>query len=639
LDLSWRMKGQKRGENGNRVTLDPATGEQAQIRATKGGYFLYRFHFDLHYMPVMWARMLVSIAALAMLVAILSGVVTHKKIFTDFFMLRFGKGQRSWLDAHNASAVLVLPFYLMITYTGLATLLFTLMPWALAANFPDRQAFYKTTFAAAPEREAGGKAVPTIPLARMIETARGQWSGALPTTIGIDHPGDSNATITLYPEQGGWGRPSYPTLYLDGASGAPLPSNQPAKGAAQATWRVMVDLHMAEFAGYGLRWLLALSGLGGVTMVATGLCLWCVKRRARLPDPARPHFGFRLVEGLNIGFILGSPLGIAAYFLANRLLPFDMPDRAAWEINSLFIAWGGVLVWGLGRALACHAARAWIEMLALCAALFAAIPLLNALTTTRGLGQSLPAGDWVFAGFDLAMLALAGGFAFTARRLAQRKARPAPANAPDRRSRHDPSAHRPALPARLCAAAVGHGPPPAGLAETQAAPTHRPPAAVLRLCPAHHRFRHRRAGFRLGLWHAGLVRMALRRLCHHPHRPDQPRAHPRPAAPMKGLSMPKSIFSTTARHRWSVASRTLAGTLGAYVVAALATVALSLVLARCGMARSEAVTAATLASFILFAAIAMTVFHASNPARAWRGLALAAMPLALMVWLLLPAQA
>ena len=107
---------------------------------------------------------------------------------------------------------------------------------------------------------------------------------------------------------------------------------------------------------------------------------------------------------------------------------------------------------------------------------------------------------------------------------------------------------------------------------------------------------------------------------------------------MKGLSMPKSIFSTAARHRWSVASRTLAGTLGAYVVAALATVALSLVLAGCGMARSEAVTAATLASFILFAAIAMTVFHASSPARAWRGLALAAMPLALTVWLLLPAQ-
>ncbi|WP_206244304.1 PepSY-associated TM helix domain-containing protein [Novosphingobium terrae] len=426
LELSWRMKDEKRGGDGNRVILDPATGEEAQVRATKGGYFLYRFHFDLHYMPVMWARMLVSIAALAMLVAILSGVVTHKKIFTDFFMLRFGKGQRSWLDAHNASAVLVLPFYLMITYTGLATLLFTLMPWALAANFPDRQAFYKTTFAAAPEREASGRPAATIPLTGMIATAQQHWDGALPTYIGIDHPGDGNTTITLYPEQGGWGHPSHNTLYLDGPTGALLPSTQPVKGGAQATWRAMIDLHTAWFAGYGLRWLLALSGLGGVAMVATGLCLWCVKRRARLHDPARPHFGFRLVEGLNIGCILGAPLGIAAYFLANRLLPFDLADRAAWEINSLFIVWGGVLVWGFARAFACTAARAWVEMLALSAALFAAVPLLNALTTTRGLGQSLPAGDWIFAGFDLSMLALAGGFALAARKLALRKARPAP---------------------------------------------------------------------------------------------------------------------------------------------------------------------------------------------------------------------
>ncbi|WP_068079455.1 PepSY-associated TM helix domain-containing protein [Novosphingobium rosa] len=428
LELSWRIKGEKRGE-GNRVTLAPATGEEAQVRATKGGYFLYRFHFDLHYMPVMWARMLVSIAALAMLVAILSGVVTHKKIFADFFMLRFGKGQRSWLDAHNASAVLVLPFYLMITYTGLATLLFTLMPWTLAANFPDRQAFYKTTFAAAPEREPSGKPAPTIPLARMIAAAQQSWDGDMPTHIGIDHPGDGKATITLYPEPGGWGRPAHPTLYLDGASGTPLPSASPVKGGAQATWRVMIELHMAEFAGYALRWLLALSGLGGVAMVATGLCLWCVKRRARLPDAARPHLGFRLVEGLNIGFILGAPGGIAAYFLANRLLPVDMPDRAAWEINSLFIVWGGVLVWSFVRAFACHAARAWIEMLTLNAAFFAAVPLLNALTTARGLGQSLPAGDWIFAGFDLAMLALAAGFAFTARTLALRKPRSAPRRA------------------------------------------------------------------------------------------------------------------------------------------------------------------------------------------------------------------
>ena len=45
-----------------------------------------------------------------------------------------------------------------------------------------------------------------------------------------------------------------------------------------------------------------------------------------------------------------------------------------------------------------------------------------------------------------------------------------------------------------------------------------------------------------------------------------------------------------ARRRWSVASRTLAGTLGAYGVTAMGTAALSLVLAALGMDRAEAVT-------------------------------------------------
>ena len=52
---------------------------------------------------------IVGLAAMAMLVAIISGIIIHKKIFKDFFTFRPGKGQRSWLDGHNASAVLLLP--------------------------------------------------------------------------------------------------------------------------------------------------------------------------------------------------------------------------------------------------------------------------------------------------------------------------------------------------------------------------------------------------------------------------------------------------------------------------------------------------------------------------------------------------
>ena len=88
-----------------------------------------RFHFQFHYMPVVWGRWLAGIAAMFMLVAIVSGVITHKKIFVDFFTFRWGKGQRSWLDAHNALSVFGLPFHFMITYTGLVTLMAMYMPW------------------------------------------------------------------------------------------------------------------------------------------------------------------------------------------------------------------------------------------------------------------------------------------------------------------------------------------------------------------------------------------------------------------------------------------------------------------------------------------------------------------------------
>ena len=99
---------------GTRVTIDSATGEVLQARETRGGSFLYRFHFELYGLPRIWARWMVGIATLLMLVAIISGVITHKKIFKDFFTFRPGKGQRSWLDAHNATAVFALPFHIMI---------------------------------------------------------------------------------------------------------------------------------------------------------------------------------------------------------------------------------------------------------------------------------------------------------------------------------------------------------------------------------------------------------------------------------------------------------------------------------------------------------------------------------------------
>lgn len=91
-----------------------------------------------------------------------------------------------------------------------------------------------------------------------------------------------------------------------------------------------------------------------------------------------------------------------------------------------------------------------------------------------------------------------------------------------------------------------------------------------------------------------------------------------------------------ARGRWAVALRVSAGTLGAYGLTSVVTVALSLLLARIGMDRVEAVMAATLASFAIFAGVAMAAFHARSSARAWGWLFGLAVPLGLLSWLLMP---
>lgn len=396
--------------------LDGA-GRKVEARETRGGEFLYRFHYDLYYINWYWARWIVGIAAMAMLVAIFSGIVTHKKIIADFFLLRLGKGQRSWLDAHNASSVLFLPFILMITYTGLVSLATHYMPWGIVANYSDGQKFLDATFPWPAPAEKAGPA-PLAAVAPLVERAERTW-GAGAGSVRILNPGDRTAQIIVStaPDARLSVRPR--SLTFDGVTGKLVSAHNPS-GAATATEGTMIGLHAGRFSSGVLRALYFLSGVAGCVMVASGLILWTVKRRAKLADPHRPHFGFRLVEKLNIGAIAGLPLGMAVYFLANRLLPVEVTGRSEREIATFFIAWGAAFVWAAVRP----SARAWAEVLALTAAAFALVPIVNALATDRSLIASLAAGDFVFAGFDTTMLLFAAGFGWAALKASRRSTAP-----------------------------------------------------------------------------------------------------------------------------------------------------------------------------------------------------------------------
>jgi uncharacterized iron-regulated membrane protein len=167
-------------------------------------------------------------------------------------------------------------------------------------------------------------------------------------------------------------------------------------------------LHEGVFASLPIRWFYFLSGLTGCVMIASGMVLWTTKRRKKaLSDPAGIPFSFKMTEGLNIGTIVGLPAAVAVYFLANRLLPLEFEGRAQWEMHSLFITWLVCLAHGMYFTWQNRGRVAWYQQWLVAALLFTLVPIVNALTTSRGLLASIAQGDWVYVSFD-ASCAVAG---------------------------------------------------------------------------------------------------------------------------------------------------------------------------------------------------------------------------------------
>jgi uncharacterized iron-regulated membrane protein len=191
-------------------------------------------------------------------------------------------------------------------------------------------------------------------------------------------------------------------LVFDGAKGRLLENFQPGHYPSGAADHVMKGLHKGLFAHWFMRVLLIFMGIGGTAMIATGLLLWVNARASRLLAAKEPlHFGIRLVDRLNVGTIIGMPIAIAAYFWANRLLPVGLATRANWEVHAMFLTMAVMFVYPAFRP----PAKARVELLWLCASVWLLLPVVNALTTTRHLGHSIPQGDWIMAGFDLTALA------------------------------------------------------------------------------------------------------------------------------------------------------------------------------------------------------------------------------------------
>jgi uncharacterized iron-regulated membrane protein len=401
LGLMWQTAAQE-GKRGafTRKSLDPQTGEEIQTRSSMGGEFFYRFHFQLQ-MPHPWGRWLSTAAAMLMFIALITGIITHKKIFKEFFTFRPRKGQRSWLDGHNAMGVLALPFHLMITYSSLVIFMSMVMPASIVSSYgKDTQAFFADIFPGVNNAKAIGTPAPLTALAPIVSAGAAQWPGGHVGRLVVYNPGDASATVAVYPDAGNSViRDSGAGLVFNGLSGALVTTPSERSGPLLVSG-AMYGLHIGEFAGPVLRWLYFVFGIAGTAMIGTGLVMWLAKRQVKHAKTGVLPFELRLVEVLNIAGMAGLMVAVAAFFWGNRLLPAELAERSDWEINLFFSVWGLSVLHALLR----KGRQAWREQLMLGAVLFAGLPLLDIATNGHYLLASLQNNDWVLIGFDLTVL-------------------------------------------------------------------------------------------------------------------------------------------------------------------------------------------------------------------------------------------
>ncbi len=396
------------------ASIDPRSGTYlSQDKLQIGSEFFYPMHYSLHFHWQDLGYWIVALAGLVMLVALVSGVVMHRKLFRELFTFRPHKRtQRSVLDLHNLTGVVALPFHFFFAFTGLV--IFAGIYFPLGETMLEPLAKQHQVLEA--ERtglphEPAGEAAPMASVDAMVVEAKRRWDlRGMPGEVGylfMDHLGDANGYVSIY-------RAGNDQVALVGqgvhfkASTGEVLREDPPPTPVFAINEFLTGLHLQHFKHWLLRWLYVFGGLAGCVCIATGFVFFVEKRKKQLAGHSARLI--RWVDALAVTTVTGMVVATLAILVANRLLPADLPARGLWEERIFWYSWLVMLAHALWRSKAVASgliSPAWREQSWLVVLLAVSAVLFNWIGTGDHLVKTLNDGYWPVAGVDLFLLACA----------------------------------------------------------------------------------------------------------------------------------------------------------------------------------------------------------------------------------------
>ncbi|MEM1112743.1 MAG: PepSY-associated TM helix domain-containing protein [Pseudomonadota bacterium] len=327
--------------------------------------------------------------------------------FKDLFALREGKNKkRFWLDAHNAVGVISLPWHIMFAWSSvlLAISFYIIAPFQVLVFEEDLVEMLGPELGVVATPEPSGERAGSLPIAQLLAIAEREMPGMSPTQLRFEHIGDSQGSVVVLGKSHTDTLDPNASVAINSSTGEVLAVANPETASLGGTfYSGLISLHFASYGGYILKWIYFILGLAGAFLFYSGNLLWVESRRKR--RGAEQTRGTVFMARLNSGVCIGAMAGISAAFLASRALMshVDRPDYTEYAYFGVFFL---AIAWCYLRPVAAGTR----DLLYLCAALTAAIPIADAVFINMPLWRSVAEGQWPLVIVDTLAIALALAF-------------------------------------------------------------------------------------------------------------------------------------------------------------------------------------------------------------------------------------
>ncbi|NRA84924.1 MAG: PepSY domain-containing protein [Gammaproteobacteria bacterium] len=334
--------------------------------------FLYGLHVDLHIDDV--GKYLVGLVTLFFFVALISGVVIHwRKIITKFFMYRKDGSKDRLLDAHNLIGVMGLPFHIMYAFSGLVfnLLIIYQISYVIVLYNGDQEALFRDAGFVETHLDETKIKQPMVGLDQLMIKAKQALGNVEITRVSIEHFGDQSASVVFSGADPSQFSTRKEIKYHIATGEVLYKTLNNYDNTLRSGLSIIASLHFGNFAGYTIRLLFFLLGLGTCYIILTGNLMWIEKRAKQRKVN---QFGLHLVKAMTSGGFIGVIFATAVGFIAARLLPVTMVERSDMIVNIFFACLLGAIISALLTKQQAQFSKLFCKLTAL---LLCAVPLLD----------------------------------------------------------------------------------------------------------------------------------------------------------------------------------------------------------------------------------------------------------------------